>query len=59
MKIKTKDYLVKVKHDNGEINFIVTTLRGKDNAIGMVMQAEGCPRSAIVEVKKMKKEKQN
>ena len=42
-------YKLKVKHDTGTIH-ITTTGTSPENAAQKVMQSEGCPRAAIIEI---------
>ena len=43
-------YLVTIRHDAGIIR-ITTTATSAESAIAIIMQSEGCPRSAIKSVK--------
>lgn len=52
--IGVDEYTLKVKHDNGTVN-IKTTASSEEAAIGNIMKAENCPRSAIISVNKTKK----
>ena len=48
-----KWYCAKLKHDNGLIN-IHTFAYTEEGAIKMIMEAEGCPRNAIVSIAEVK-----
>jgi hypothetical protein len=52
--IAIEHYIMKVKHDNGQIRIRVTSLSGKEAAIRQIMAVEGCPRSAIKSIKKLR-----
>jgi hypothetical protein len=46
-------YLVRVKHDRGIAVFEVYA-QNKEAVIKKMMEAEGCPRRAIIDIKKLK-----
>lgn len=46
-----KRFIANIKHDNG-ITFLCVTARNEEQAVNMIMKAEGCPRYSIIEIKK-------
>jgi hypothetical protein len=56
--ITNKMFAVKVKHDKGTTT-IKTNGSDEEDVIKKVMKAEGCPKSAIVSVKEIKKTNEN
>lgn len=47
-----KTYIITVEHDNGETRIRVTA-RSKKVAVAIIMEAEGCPESAIKSVSRL------
>ena len=48
-----KKYRLTLKHDNGTVN-ITTVAKDFATAIHLIMEAEGCPESAITNIKVLK-----
>jgi hypothetical protein len=44
-----KTYKIKLQHDNGKVNLIVKA-ENQEDAIKKVLNAENCPRSAILKI---------
>jgi hypothetical protein len=50
-------YTVNLTHDKGNISLTVVSLNGEQGAKEQIMATEGCPESAIVEIKKINSKK--
>jgi len=48
-----KKYIIKLRHDNGTVSFIVIA-SSQDNAIKQVCNSENCPESAIYSIRECK-----
>lgn len=50
--MKAEKFIIKLKHDTGDMSFKVVSLSGEQGAIAQVLKNERCPESAISKITK-------